>query len=221
MKKLALNGRGTQGKPAGAGLGIARSFTRAGEDPFETLEWTTRTSRITNPDGSVVFEMADAEVPASWSQVATDIMVSKYFRKAGVPQAGPEGTLEVDAGGQPVLGLERSARQVIHRLAATWRWWGETNGYFASTADAAVFEDELTYMLAHQMAAPNSPQWFNTGLAHVYGITGPPQGHHYVEGAAPDVIRKSDDAYTRPQISACFIQGIDDDLVNEGGIMDL
>ncbi|MEJ7902084.1 MAG: adenosylcobalamin-dependent ribonucleoside-diphosphate reductase, partial [Thermomicrobiales bacterium] len=219
--KSRLNGRVRSENAAGAGLRIDRVFTRTGENPFDTLEWTTRTSRITNPDGSVVFEMADAEVPASWSQVATDIMVSKYFRKAGVPQAGPDGEPLWDAAGQPVLGPERSARQVIHRLATTWRWWGETNGYFASTEDAAAFEAELTYMLAHQLAAPNSPQWFNTGLAHVYGITGPAQGHHYVDPAEPDAVRKSDDAYTRPQISACFIQSIDDDLVNEGGIMDL
>ncbi|MDQ3657726.1 MAG: vitamin B12-dependent ribonucleotide reductase, partial [Chloroflexota bacterium] len=211
--KSKTNGRGTAGNTPGTGLAIQRKFTREGEDPFDTLEWTMRTSRITNPDGSIVFEMADVEVPASWSQVATDIMVSKYFRKAGVPQ--------VDASGNPVLGPERSARQVIHRLAATWRWWGETHGYFADTSDADAFEAELMYMLAHQMAAPNSPQWFNTGLAHVYGITGPAQGHYYVDPAEPDAVRKSDDAYTRPQISACFIQSIDDDLVNEGGIMDL
>jgi ribonucleoside-diphosphate reductase alpha chain len=191
------------------GLTVSRVFTQAGQDPFATLDWTSRTSRITNPDGSVVFEMADAEVPASWSQVATDIMVSKYFRKAGVPQ---------EDGG---LGPERSAKQVITRLASTWRWWGETNGYFATQADADAFEDELKYMLAHQMAAPNSPQWFNTGLAHAYGITGPSQGHYYVDPAEPDVVKESDDAYTRGQVHACFIQSIDDDLVNEGGIMDL
>ena len=203
------------------GLTVERAFTREGQDPFATLEWTRRTSRITNPDGSVVFEMTDAEVPVSWSQVATDIMVSKYFRKAGVPQIGSDGEPEVDASGNPARGPERSAKQVIHRLASTWRWWGETNGYFVTLADAGAFEDELKFMLAHQMAAPNSPQWFNTGLAHVYGITGPAQGHFYVDPAEPETVRKSTDAYTRGQVHACFIQHIDDDLVNEGGIMDL
>ena len=215
----------TAGRPAGRaqgnGLMVERVFTTAGQDPFATIEWTRRTSKISNPDGSVVFEMRDAEIPSRWSQVATDIMVSKYFRKAGVPQVGADGAPEVDATGNPVLGPERSARQVIHRLAATWRWWGETNGYFASADDAEAFEDELKYMLVHQMAAPNSPQWFNTGLAHAYGITGPAQGHYYVDPADPTVVRKSDDAYTRPQPHACFIQHVEDDLVNDNGIMDL
>jgi len=203
------------------GLRVPRVFTTAGEDPCATIEWTRRTSRIANPDGSVVFEMTDAEVPVSWSQVATDIMVSKYFRKAGVPQFAADGTPELDGKGNPALGPERSAKQVIGRLTATWRWWGETNGYFASPGDAQAFEDELTFMLTHQMAAPNSPQWFNTGLAHAYGITGPSQGHHYVDPAAPDEVRTSTDAYTRSQVHACFIQNIRDDLVNDGGIMDL
>jgi len=203
------------------GLAFPRLFTKAGTDPFASIEWVRRTSRISNPDGSIVFEMADAEVPATWSQVATDIMVSKYFRKAGVPQMDAEGQPPVDADGKPVLGPERSAKQVIHRLTGTWRWWGEQNGYFATADDAQAFEDELKYMLATQMAAPNSPQWFNTGLAWAYGITGPAQGHYYVDAAEPEVVRESTDAYTRPQPSACFIQHIDDDLVNEGGIMDL
>jgi ribonucleoside-diphosphate reductase alpha chain len=203
------------------GLRIDRVFTTAGSDPFAAVEWTTRTSRITNPDGSVVFEMKDAEVPASWSQVATDIMVSKYFRKAGVPQHDANGTPLLDAEGTPVLGPERSARQVIHRLAGCWRDWGSRYGYFASDADAQAFEDELTHMLVTQMAAPNSPQWFNTGLAWAYGITGPAQGHYYVDPTDPAAVRKSEDAYTRPQPHACFIQNVADDLVNEDGIMDL
>ena len=204
-----------------AGLSISRVFTQAGSDPFVSIEWIRRTSRISNPDGSIVFEMADAEVPAAWSQVASDIMVSKYFRKAGVPQFDAEGRPVVDAEGEPVLGPERSAKQVIHRLTGTWRWWGEQHGYFATADDAQAFEDELNYMLATQMAAPNSPQWFNTGLAWAYGITGPPQGHFYVDATDPSVVKESADAYTRPQPSACFIQHIADDLVNDGGIMDL
>jgi ribonucleoside-diphosphate reductase alpha chain len=203
------------------GLRIARLFSSAGEDPFAAVSWSRRTSRITNPDGSVVFEMADAEIPSGWSQVAADIMVSKYFRKAGVPQVDASGQPLLDESGKPILGPERSAKQVISRLASTWRWWGETNGYFASAEDADAFEDELKVMLVRQMAAPNSPQWFNTGLAHAYGITGPAQGHYYVDPETPTVVRESEDAYTRPQPHACFIQSVNDDLVNDGGIMDL
>jgi len=204
----------------GRGMRIPRHFTADGRDPFAAVEWTRRTSRITNPDGSVVFEMADAEVPAGWSQVAADIMVSKYFRKAGVPQVAADGTPLRDEGGNPVLGPERSARQVIHRLAGCWRHWGEEHGYFASPADADAFYDELAHMLVHQMAAPNSPQWFNTGLNWAYGITGPAQGHFYVDPATGE-LTESSDAYTRAQVHACFIQSVDDSLVEPGGLMDL
>jgi ribonucleoside-diphosphate reductase alpha chain len=198
---------------------IARKFTKAGQDPFASVQWVKRSSKITNPDGSVVFQMDDAEVPSSWSQLATDIMVSKYFRKAGVPQIDGDGKPLIE-NGKPVLGPERSARQVIHRLAGCWRHWGESHGYFDSAGDAKAFYDELAHMMVHQMCAPNSPQWFNTGLNWAYGINGPAQGHWIVDhktgqaGLAPD-------AYTHPQPHACFIQSISDDLVNEGGIMDL
>ena len=170
-------------KGKAAGLAVERRFTVREHDPFAGVRWTRKTSRITNPDGSVVFEMADAEVPADWSQVASDIMVSKYFRKAGVPQVDEHGEPVLDEVGNPVLGPERSARQVIGRLTGCWRQWGESHGYFATSADAEAFEAELSYMLVHQMAAPNSPQWFNTGLAWAYGITGPAQGHYYVDPA--------------------------------------
>src|SRR6476469_2089929 len=138
----------TQG--TGAGLVIERRFTKAGADPFANVDWSRRTSRIANPDGSVVFEMKDAGIPAAWSQVAADIMVSKYFRKAGVPQFDASGKQLFDDHDMPVLGPERSAKQVIRRLASCWRWWGETNGYFASKDDAQAFEDELIHMLVHQ-----------------------------------------------------------------------
>jgi ribonucleoside-diphosphate reductase alpha chain len=144
----------------GQGLTIGRRFTTEGQNVYDTVEWSSRDSRITNPDGSIVFEMLGAEIPAQWSQVASDIMVSKYFRKAGVPQTDAAGNVLLDDEGNPVTGSETSARQVIKRLASTWRWWGETNGYFATDADAEAFEDELAYMLLHQIAAPNSPQWF-------------------------------------------------------------
>ena len=147
---------------------ITRKFTKQGQDAFATTKWTKRASRIANPDGTVVFEMADAEVPESWSQLATDIMVSKYFRKAGVPQdGGPSGiaghSYKGPKGKDAEMGPESSAKQVIHRLAGCWRHWGETHGYFDTAEDAQAFYDELVYMLVHQVAAPNSPQWFNTG----------------------------------------------------------
>jgi ribonucleoside-diphosphate reductase alpha chain len=202
------------------GLRITRRFTEAGTDPYSQFEWSRRDSRIANPDGSVVFEMTDAEIPARWSQVASDIMVSKYFRKAGVPQCDDEGNQLFDDDGHPELGPERSSKQVFDRLAGTWRHWGEQEGYFASTADAEAFEDELKYMLAAQIAAPNSPQWFNTGLHHAYDITGPAQGFWYVDPET-EKLMESPDSYSRPAPHACFINGVGDDLVNPGGIMDL
>ena len=201
------------------GLKVSRRFTRHGEDPFETVTWRRRDTKIMNPDGSVVFEMRDAEIPVGWSQVAADIMVSKYFRKAGVPLYDAEGTL-LDEDHQPRLGSESSARQVFNRLAGTWRWWGEQGGYFASEEDAQAFEDELKYMLCHQMAAPNSPQWFNTGLNRAYGLTGPAQGFWYVDPDSEE-LAASPDSYSRPAPHACFILKVEDDLVNSGGIMDL
>ncbi|MBI1369730.1 MAG: adenosylcobalamin-dependent ribonucleoside-diphosphate reductase [Planctomycetes bacterium] len=199
---------------------ISRRFTEAGKDVYSSIEWTKKSSRIVNPDGSVVFEMKDVEVPASWSQLATDIMVSKYFRKAGVPQSDANGNVVRDEKGNVVTGPERSVRQVIHRLAGCWRQWGEDHGYFVTTEDAQAFYDELAYMLLEQIAAPNSPQWFNTGLNWAYGINGPAQGHYYTDPATGET-RSSEDAYTHPQPHACFIQAVGDDLVNEGGIMDL
>ncbi len=199
---------------------INRKFTTAGADPFASVNWVKRSSKITNPDGSVVFEMKDAEVPESWSQLATDIMVSKYFRKAGVPVRDAAGVQLKDDEGKPVTRGEKSAREVIHRLAGCWRFWGETHGYFDTAQDAQAFYDELAYMMVHQMCAPNSPQWFNTGLNFAYGITGPAQGHWIVnpKTGEPEL---ADDAYPHPQPHACFIQSVSDDLVNEGGIMDL
>ena len=199
---------------------ITRRFTQAGQDPFATTEYEKRTSRISNPDGSVVFEMSDAEIPVSWSQLATDIMVSKYFRKAGVPQIGADGKPLLDDDGKPVTGPERSVKQVVNRLVGCWRWWGEAHGYFDSPEDAQAFYDELAYMLIHQMCAPNSPQWFNTGLNWAYGIGGPSQGHFYCDPRTGKLTQATD-AYTHPQPHACFIQSVADDLVNAGGIMDL
>ncbi|HEX8520808.1 MAG TPA: LAGLIDADG family homing endonuclease [Tepidisphaeraceae bacterium] len=200
---------------------ITRRFTKPGQDPFATAEYEKRTSRITNPDGSVVFEMNDAEIPKQWSQLATDIMVSKYFRKAGVPLVDAETGLPVrDEAGNVITGPEKSAKQVINRLAGCWRYWGEKHGYFDTPEDAQAFYDELAYMLLHQMCAPNSPQWFNTGLNWAYGITGPAQGHFYCDPRSGELL-KSKDAYSHPQPHACFIQSISDDLVNPGGIMDL
>ncbi len=199
---------------------IARRFTKQGQDALGTLEYEKRTSRITNPDGSVVFEMHDAEIPKSWSQLATDIMVSKYFRKAGVPQTDEHGQPLRDSKGNVVTGPEKSVKQVVRRLAGCWRYWGEKHGYFDTPEDAQAFYDELAYMLVNQMCAPNSPQWFNTGLNWAYGITGPSQGHYYCDPHSGEMM-KAKDAYSHPQPHACFIQSVSDDLVNDGGIMDL
>lgn len=212
--------RDVKRKSASGGLSINRVFTTPGSDPLDEVHYEKRTSRIKNTDGSVVFEMEGAEIPAAWSQVATDIVVSKYFRKAGVPQYNEKGEVLRDTEGNIVTGPERSVRQVVRRLAGCWRHWGQQHEYFETAQDAQAFEDELSYMLVHQMAAPNSPQWFNTGLHYAYGITGVPQGHYYCDPHTGEV-RRSEDAYTHPQPHACFIQSVDDDMVNEGGIMDL
>jgi ribonucleoside-diphosphate reductase alpha chain len=218
--KSASSSADADGRKLPEGLSIPRVFTTPGSDPLEEVTYEKRTSRIKNTNGSVVFEMLDAEIPADWSQVATDIVVSKYFRKAGVPQKDADGNLLKDAKGELVTGPEKSVKQVVRRLAGCWRYWGEKYHYFATPQDAQAFEDEISYMLVHQMSAPNSPQWFNTGLNTAYGITGPAQGHYYVDPVSGQV-RLSEDAYTHPQPHACFIQSVADDMVNEGGIMDL
>jgi len=201
-------------------LKITRFFTREGEDPLESVEYEKRSSVIRNPDGSVVFEMTDIEVPSFWSQLATDIIAQKYFRKTKVPQFDEKGNPLTDSNGNAIEGPESSAKLTISRMAECWRHWGEKYNYFATPDDAKAFEDELKYMLLHQMAAPNSPQWFNAGLTIKYGIKGKSQGHWYIDHNTKD-IELTDDAYTHPQVHACFIQSIKDDLVNEGGIFDL
>ncbi|MCW3073339.1 MAG: vitamin B12-dependent ribonucleotide reductase [Flaviaesturariibacter sp.] len=190
------------------GLRFPRKFTKENVPVFDLFEYDYRTSVIRNPSGEVVFEMNNCEVPKGWSQIATDILAQKYFRKAGVPQ--PDGS----------LGRETSAKQVAHRMANCWRVWGERNDYFASAEDAQVFYEELVYSILAQMCVPNSPQWFNTGLHESYGITGKAQGHYFVD-QADGQLKKSTSAYERPQPHACFILSVEDDLVNDGGIMDL
>ncbi len=201
-------------------MNIPRRFTRQGFSPYSQFEYTERSSILRNTNGSVVFQMDNIEVPIQWSQVATDILAQKYFRRAGVPQRDAEGNPMLDENGSQKLGRESSIKQVAHRLAGCWTDWARRYKYFDSSADADAFYDEVAYMLLRQMVAPNSPQWFNTGLQYAYGITGSPQGHYYVD---PDtqVLAKSQDSYTRPQPHACFIQSVNDDLVNEGGIFDL
>lgn len=191
-----------------AGLVFDRQYTKDGVNVFDLFEYDYRTSVIRNPNGEKVFEMTDVEVPKHWSQIATDILAQKYFRKAGVPQA--DGS----------LGRETSIKQVAHRLADCWRTWGSKYGYFASDKDAQVFYDELVYSIMQQSCAPNSPQWFNTGLYNSYGIDGKAQGHYFVNPETGE-LERSKNAYERPQPHACFILSVDDDLVNEGGIMDL
>ncbi len=195
-------------KQAAKGLQFSRQFTKEGVSPYDMFEYDYRTSVIKNPTGEIVFQMDNVEVPKQWSQIATDILAQKYFRKAGVPQA--DGT----------TGRETTVKQVAHRMAHCWRVWGERYGYFASANDAQVFYDELAYSILKQACVPNSPQWFNTGLYEVYGISGKPQGHYYVD-AIDGELKKSTSAYERPQPHACFILSVEDDLVNEGGIMDL
>jgi ribonucleoside-diphosphate reductase alpha chain len=194
--------------PGGKGLKIDRYFSKEGKNVYDLFKYEKRSSVIRNPSGDAVFEMNDVEVPASWSQVATDILAQKYFRKAMVPQ--PDGS----------TGSEKSIKQVAHRMANCWKDWGMRYGYFASTKDAEIFYDEIVYTIVGQLAAPNSPQWFNTGLHTSYGITGKPQGHYFVDPAT-EILSKSTSAYERPQPHACFILSVEDDLVNEGGIMDL
>lgn len=190
------------------GLSITRYFTKATSDPYNYFKYETRTSIIRNPSGEVVFENKHVEVPQGWSQVATDILAQKYFRRTGITQQdGSEGG-------------ERSIKQVVHRLAACWQDWGKKYGYFGGKEDEKAFYDEVVYMLLGQYAATNSPQWFNTGLYHTYGIKGSPQGHFYVDPATGKLM-KSSSAYERPQPHACFILSVKDDLVNPGGIMDL
>ena len=215
---------------------IERRYTKAGQDAYAELDFRRATSEIKNPDGSIVFRLENIDVPSSWSQVATDILAQKYFRKAGVPAAlkrveeetvpswlwrsvPDEEALAKLPEKERIVG-ERSSTQVFNRLAGTWTYWGWKGKYFNTEEDARAFYDEMCFMLATQKCAPNSPQWFNTGLHWAYGIDGPGQGHYYVD---PDTGRmtKSKSAYEHPQPHACFIQSVADDLVNEGGIMDL
>ena len=215
---------------------IERRYTVAGTSPFASIEFRRATSEIRNPDGSTVFKLDNIEVPVSWSQVACDILAQKYFRKAGVParlkrveeesvpswlwRSVPDEEALASLPANERYGSETSVKQVCHRLAGTWTYWGWKGGYFSSEEDARAFYDELCYMLVTQKCAPNSPQWFNTGLHWAYGIDGPSQGHYYVDPQTGKLV-KSKSAYEHPQPHACFIQSVSDDLVNEGGIMDL
>ncbi len=215
---------------------IERHYTKAGVSPYDAIEFRTTTSEIRNPDGSVVFRLEDIQVPAAWSQVAADIIAQKYFRKAGVParlkrieeNSVPSWLWRSEADRDALTALPKDARtgpetdsrQVFDRLAGTWTYWGWKGGYFDSELDAQAFFDEMRFMLATQKAAPNSPQWFNTGLYWAYGIDGPSQGHYYVDFQTGKLTR-SKTSYEHPQPHACFIQSVGDDLVNDGGIMDL
>ncbi len=207
---------------------IERKFTKAGQDAYAELDFVTTVSEIRNPDGSVVFKLDDVEVPSSWSQVASDVIAQKYFRKAGVPsklkKVKEKGVPEflwrsVPADGAE-MGGETSSKQVFDRLAGAWAYWGWKGGYFTTEEDAQAYYDEMRHMLASQRAAPNSPQWFNTGLHWAYGIDGPAQGHYYVDYKTGKLTR-SKSSYEHPQPHACFIQSVADDLVGDGGIMDL
>lgn len=208
---------------------IERKFTKAGQGAYSNLDFISATSEIRNPDGTIVFRLENIEVPSNWSQVASDVIAQKYFRKAGVPQRlkkvkekdVPEFLWRSVPDGKDVpTGGEISSKQVFDRLAGAWTYWGWKGGYFSSEEDARAYFDEMRHMLATQRAAPNSPQWFNTGLHWAYGIDGPAQGHHYVDYKTGK-LTKSTSSYEHPQPHACFIQSVSDDLVNDGGIMDL
>ncbi|MET0428713.1 MAG: vitamin B12-dependent ribonucleotide reductase, partial [Microvirga sp.] len=215
---------------------IDRRYTQANQSPYSSLAFRLATSEIRNPDGSVVFKLDGIEVPETWSQVASDVLAQKYFRKAGVParmtrveenavpawlwRSVPDEAALAALPESERYGSETSSKQVFDRLAGCWTYWGWKGGYFSSEDDARAFHDELRFMLANQKVAPNSPQWFNTGLHWAYGIDGPSQGHYYVDHATGQLTR-SLSSYEHPQPHACFIQGVEDDLVNEGGIMDL
>ncbi|HBF13013.1 MAG TPA: vitamin B12-dependent ribonucleotide reductase [Deltaproteobacteria bacterium] len=205
---------------------IKRVLTKKGQSPYQDIRFVPRHSEIRNPDGSIAFHMDNVIIPESWSQVATDVLAQKYFRKTGVPldQEGASISYHRQPAAKPSkeakLGSEHDARQVFHRMAGCWTFWAEKYGYFDTPEDADVFYDEVSYMLANQMAAPNSPQWFNTGLHYAYGLDGGSQGHYFVNPKT-GALEKSTSAYERGQVHACFIQSVRDDLVNEGGIMDL
>ncbi len=215
---------------------IERKFTKAGKDAYSDLDFITTSSEIRNPDGTIVFKLDDCEVPSAWSQVASDVIAQKYFRKAGVPAAlkrvkekgvpeflwrsVPDDKALADLSKEDRFGGETSAKQVFDRLAGAWTYWGWKGGYFTTEADAKAYFDEMRHMLASQRAAPNSPQWFNTGLHWAYGIDGPAQGHYYVDHKTRK-LTKSKSSYEHPQPHACFIQSVGDDLVGDGGIMDL
>ena len=215
---------------------ITRYFTKKGQDVFSQIKFAKRSSEIRNPDGSGVYQAAELEVPESWSQMATDIVAQKYFRKNGIPVHTKKinesnvpdwlQAAEVDAEKQDLLPQdaryrgEKSVKDLCHRLAGTWTYWGWKHSYFNDEEDARAYYDELLFMLVNQMAAPNSPQWFNTGLNWAYGITGPAQGHYYVDPKTHK-LEQSKDAYSRPQPHACFILSVKDDLVGEDGIMDM
>jgi len=207
---------------------IERKFTTQGQDAYADLDFVSTVSEIRNPDGSIVFHLDNVEVPKSWSQVASDVIAQKYFRKAGVPAASKrvkeKGVPEFLWRSVPVegteMGGEMSSKQVFDRLAGAWAYWGWKGGYFTAEQDARSYYDEMRHMLASQRAAPNSPQWFNTGLHWAYGIDGPAQGHYYVDHETA-VLTRSTSSYEHPQPHACFIQSVADDLVGDGGIMDL
>ena len=206
---------------------FSRIYSAPG-DPYAGIGFEPRTSRIVNPDGKVVFEAKDIAIPTGWSQVATDILAQKYFRKAGVPdktvrveeEGVPEWLWRSEAADDAKFGMENDARQVFNRLAGCWTYWGFKHGYFDSEFEARAYYDEMCAMLARQIGAANSPQWFNTGLHWAYGISGPAQGHYYVDPKTGE-LAESTSAYEHPAPHACFIQSVSDDLVNEGGIMDL
>lgn len=215
---------------------IQRHYTKAGQSPYTGIAFKTVSSEIRDPDGALVSAAGAFSAPEPWSQMACDILAQKYFRKAGIPaklkpvketdvpkwlwQHTEDKTALKKLNKADRLIGEHDAKAVFDRMAGCWTYWGWKGGYFDRESDALAYFDEMRFMLASQIAAPNSPQWFNTGLHWAYGLTGSSQGHYFVDFQTGK-LRKSDDAYSHPQPHACFIQSVGDQLVADGGIMDL
>ncbi|MBS3734724.1 MAG: vitamin B12-dependent ribonucleotide reductase [Phycisphaerae bacterium] len=183
----------TADRDASKGLHVERIFSTEGIDPFDEQTWEKRSARICGDKGETIFEQHDVDVPAGWSQLATNVVVSKYFY-------GEVGTDQ----------RESSVRDLVHRVARTIADWGRDDGIFASDTDAERFCDELAWLCVNQNAAFNSPVWFNVGLYHQRGVAGSEGNYHWDPKSQKAV--KTLRSYEYPQASACFIQSVDDTM---------
>lgn len=184
-------------------LKFERLFTKDLSGPYEGVHWEQRSSQIQYAGGKTSSQIG-IRAPSGWSQIAVDIMAQKYACKAKVHEGLPE----------------RDIERIINRVVDCWAHWGEQMNYFETKEMKAIFSDELKYMMIHQMASPNSPQWFNTGLYHSYALRGDCQGHYYYDQESSQVV-ELEGAYERPQAHACFIQSVEDNLMGPQGITEL